>query len=115
MSLNYQKATVKNNRNRVFPVFLAAQRDGHGLHMATARTPAAQGFIIGANQCRLLRLVGWVGLVLGGMLGGRPIRTPSTVVLIGFTCPAITVVTVTSLKFVFFCIGVFLHRSEVKK
>ena len=25
---------------------------GHGLHMATARTPAAQGFTIGANQCR---------------------------------------------------------------
>ena len=55
--------------DRVFPVFLAAQRDGHGLHTATARTPSEQGFTIGANQCRLLRLVGWGGFGVGWGIG----------------------------------------------
>ena len=63
-------------------MILAAQRDGHGLHTATARTPAAQGFTIGAIQCRLLRLV---GLVLGGMLGGRP-HPPNRIIFFGFFC-----------------------------
>ena len=54
-----------------------------GLHTAIARTPVAQGFTIGANQCRLLRLVGWGGVGVGWDIGWG---TPNGVVSIGLRC-----------------------------
>ena len=59
---------AEKKRNSLSPSPLA-QRDGHGCTRPRHGTPAAQGFTVGANQCRLLQLVGWGGFGVRWVIG----------------------------------------------